>query len=56
LHDEKERKTWMFVNPVGLGALDPLFTDVGHPLGSRSSRRGRSTTPWSCSYDEPATR
>jgi hypothetical protein len=25
LHDEKERKTWMFVNPVGLGARDPLF-------------------------------
>jgi hypothetical protein len=40
---------WLFVNPVALGAGTPLSATSASRSSSRSSRRGRSPTPWSCS-------
>jgi alpha-beta hydrolase superfamily lysophospholipase len=40
---------WLFVNPVALGAGTPLSATSAIRSSSRSSRRGRSPTPWSCS-------
>jgi pimeloyl-ACP methyl ester carboxylesterase len=43
LHDE----CWLFVNTVALGAGTPLSATSATRSSSRSSRRGRSPTPWS---------